>query len=175
MPNVYAPYSTLNASGVNLEETYPPASNTPYVAPPPFALGQVVKGTDDSEWVFVQASEAIALGNVAQIAAPTMIATRITNANSAFGNLVGVASAVAVAINEYFWAQTAGYCPAITASAAGAANAQLRTTATAGAIDDTATAGTSKQLIGIAFTTAPSGAGNFPGILNNPTVGATDP
>lgn len=168
MANVYGPYNTLNTSGVNLEETYAPESVNPYVAPPPFALGQVVLGTDDSEWAFCQADGAITgLGYVVFID-ENFQAAMLSTANDAAGEKVGVAAA-AVTDNYFCWIQTKGVAQ-IRVAASAAANVLLNTTATAGQLDDDGTVG-SFDIVGLILTTANGGAaGNAPGILNNPTI-----
>lgn len=176
MANVYGPYSTLNTEGVNIEETYPPASNTPYVEVPPFALGQVVQGTDEGQWVFSIAAATIAAGDVLAINPSTFSASLIIN-GSALGSTVGVAP-VAVASGSSFWAQVNGYAPLVRASAASLvvdANGRLHTSATGGAITATASAGVSKAITGIIWQTAPSGAGTFPAVLDSPLITQLDP
>jgi hypothetical protein len=60
MANPYGPYTTDSTLGANVELTYPAEATLPYRAPPPFALGQVALGTDDTAWVFVTADVAVA-------------------------------------------------------------------------------------------------------------------
>lgn len=170
MPSTYGPYGTSNTSGVDVLATYAAEDDFPYNPPPPFELGQLIEATDNGEWVFVKASEPIAAGNVCFIDL-NFNATRLTSANGPFGRKLGIAP-VAVNSGESFWMQVNGYCLAITASAAGTASAQTFSTATAGAITTVSASGL-ENLQGITFQTAPTGAGNFPGWLNHPTVGAS--
>lgn len=53
MANAYGPYNTLAMLGANFEQT----STTPLMA-----LGQSALGTDNTTWVYVQASEDVATG-----------------------------------------------------------------------------------------------------------------
>lgn len=62
MANPYGPYTTGNTLGANVELTYPAEATLPYRAGPPFALGQALIGTDNTAWIFVVASGAVAVG-----------------------------------------------------------------------------------------------------------------
>lgn len=125
------------------------------------------------EYVYVKAS-----ANIAQYDVVTFDETYITTvapvstSNDARGDKLGVA-AVAITSGDYGWVQIYGPTTFNVASAC-AANAELVTTGTAGALDDATTA----SLIvadGIFVTTANSASAvaSAAGILNYPQVGRT--
>ena len=139
-----------------------------------FTVGTRVSGNDNSVFVYCQANGAITgAGYVVLIDESFTSADMIdtTLSASGFGQNVGVAKA-ALADDEYGWFQVSGVAE-FRGLANAAANTQLNTTATAGALDDDATSG-AEIINGIAFTTAVGGSeGNAEGILTFPTVGAT--
>jgi len=167
-------YSTSNAAGINVTATFTPATSTtpyPYADNPPFPAGTQATGTDGTQWVFSKASAAIALGDVVTLT-NAYAATGITTTNGAFGNLIGVAP-VAIASGSYGWIQTKGKVASLRVKASCLPNAQLATTATAGAIDDATTSG-GKKLNGIIIT-ATAGATSTvkSGTLDSPLVYTT--
>lgn len=166
--------------GINFNTTYLAydqtaaisATNSPDNPGPPFTVGTTVKGTGESEFIFVKASAAIAVGDVCQITTTTAAATGITTANGLLGNLIGVAQ-VAIASGSYGWLQRAGACSNINVIGATVPNVLLFTTTTAGTIDDASTTG-NKTITGIVITaTSPAATGAVAGTLNNPVLGAT--
>lgn len=167
MANSYGPYQTLNTSGVNLKESYAPPSTTnyPYTPAPPFAVGQIVLGTDNSSWVFCIANGALAAGDVVQLSS-VFVATGITTSNALFGSAVAVVP-YAVADTYYFWAQRSGQAAAIAASTGVLANVQLYTTSTAGRLSSSSTT----SIVGIILN-ATAASNLAAGRLNSPTVGA---
>ena len=139
-----------------------------------FRLGQCAEGSDNSEWVYVQA-DAGGITDAGYVVlfdenyAADMVDT--TNSATAFGQKVGVA-AIAFAASEYGWVQVKGKA-SIRVGANAAANAALNTTATAGELDDDGTVG-AEVVDGVILTTANGGsAANAEGLLNWPTIGAT--
>lgn len=158
-------YATDGTLGVDITAVDTTAAHT---------LGTRVTGNDNSVFVYCQAFGAVTgAGYVVLINEDFSQADLIetTNSATAFGQNVGVAKAT-LANDEYGWFQISG-TTSFRGLASAAANTALNTTATAGALDDDATAG-SEVINGIAFTTAVGGsAGNAEGILNFPTVGAT--
>lgn len=142
-------------------------------APIPFAVG--TRGMDETgrEYVFASITSALTAGDVVML--PITVggsAIALLTASALYNRQLGVVSATfaAAASGTGFWAQTLG--PALNgvrASAAAVINVPVYSTATAGALDDTAAA--SNLARGITFTTAPSGAGVFAAMLNNPTIG----
>lgn len=173
-------FPTSPSEGVNFNQTYTAydqtaattATNTPDNPGPPFAAGTVMKGTGESEFIFVKASAAIALGDVCQITSTTAAATGITTTNGLLGSLVGVAQ-VAIASGAWGWLQRAGACANINVAASCVQNVQLAATATAGVLDDAVTTGL-KNVNGIVITTTVTGAATTPGTLNFPVVGITN-
>lgn len=135
-----------------------------------FGLGDRYVNNQGNEYVFVQASGAIAANDTVFFNS-SYIATSITTANGARGNLCGVAG-VAFASGEYGWVQVKGPTT-MSVKASCAANVRLNTTATAGFPDDDGTA-SSKQIQGIYLTAARAASdGTAAGILNYPYVDAT--
>lgn len=172
-------FNTANTEGIDFNTTYTAydqtaavtATNSPDNPGPPVSVGTVVKGTGESEFIFVKASAAIAAGDVCQITTATAAATGITTTNALFGNLVGVA-VVAIASGSYGWLQRAGKCGGISVAAA-QPNVQLAATATAGRLDDVVTTGL-VNITGIIITATAAATAVVAGTLNNPVVGTTN-
>lgn len=136
-----------------------------------FGLGDFHRDDVGRAYVYVQASVAIAAGDVVLVS-PAYAASLATTAAATRGTKVGVAP-VAFAANEYGWVQVDGTCSAINVLASCVANVRLNTTATAGKLDDDGTA-TTKQIEGIFITTTNGGAtASQPGILTIPMVSVT--
>lgn len=136
-----------------------------------FGLGDCYMHEDGSWWVYCEANGAITGdGYVVEVDSQYQ-ATQMTTAASSFGNRVGVChSDQAVADNERGWVQVYG-TSSIRTSAAAAANAQLRATATSGAVDDAASG---RQIRGIILGTAAAGAELAPdAFLNWPELTTT--
>ncbi|WP_417790632.1 hypothetical protein [Terasakiella pusilla] len=159
-------FSTSNMIGARFDE---------WTASAKFELGTVSAGNDGSEWVYVQADAGgvTGAGSVVLIDedyAADMIDT--TNSASAFGQMVGVASAAATA-SYYGWVQRKGTANIQVAASCGA-NSAINTTSTAGQLDDDATSG-AEVIDGVILTTAQGGggAGAAEGVLDYPSVGAT--
>jgi hypothetical protein len=94
--------------------------------------------------------------------------TLLTTSNDAQGQRVGVAHAAATA-NTYLWVQIWG-ASTVRCLASAVAQARLNTTATAGVVDDDATAG-SFAVIGLNITTTNGGAqAAVAGYLNYPSL-----
>lgn len=147
---------------------------------PEFAVGTVVFNSDGANgakgYVYVQANGAITgTGYVCDIDSSSgdaaMCTTTTTAPGTGAGKLVGVAR-TAFADNEYGWLQI--YGPGLVrVAASAAAYTILNSTATAGQIDDDATA-SSEVINGIVLDTANGGAaGTVAGFLNWPNVGRT--
>src|SRR3954468_24639087 len=146
-----AGFSTVGLDGVDYTATYTgynqasaqsSTNNPDYPGPNgQFTLGQVSKGADGSEWVYVLAGSAIAIGDVVYIINTTSLwtANSITStlAASKQGDLVAVAPLVAIASGSYGWVQRAGKCAAISAAASTTANVALKTSTTAGRLTTT--------------------------------------
>lgn len=136
-----------------------------------FTVGERAKGKDGSEFVYVQANGAISANDVVIIDEDWQ-ADQIdtTNSAGALGDKVGVARA-AFADNEYGWVQVHGVCDAINVGTSAAANTKLNTTATAGRIDDDATAG-AETIAGL-YTTGAESGNAAAGVLHYPFIDAT--
>ena len=134
-------------------------------------LGDRVRDEAGKEYVYVQANGALTSGDVVQIDEAYQ-ASPITTTTSAgaVGDKCGV-TVFTFADNEYGFVQIYGPVAAINVGSSAAANTKLNTTATAGRLDDDATAG-SETILSIVTTGAESG--NFAaGILSYPFIDAT--
>ncbi|MEJ0092819.1 MAG: hypothetical protein WDN46_14280 [Methylocella sp.] len=163
-------FATTPLEGVNLTITYTVNNQTPEFPGPPFSLGQVVQGVDNSEYVFVKFAAAYPVGTVGFMDANWNF-TALTSANAAAvsGQLVGVMSQVNSLGGDFGFVQTAGLSPAILTAASTPANTALFTSATAGQL--TSTAAANVAIDGIILTTANgASAGVAPGLLNQPQV-----
>lgn len=124
----------------------------------------------DKEYIFIQAGEALT-ANAAVVITEAGQAEMVdtTSTAAAFGDRVGVVS-LAFDNDEYGWAQIYG-AATVSAVTGCAANIAINSTATAGRLDDDATAG-SEVINGLVLTaTAADNLGAA--LLTYPTVGAT--
>ena len=154
---------------------------TAATAVPEFRLG-TVGGYDDptngyQEFVYGRANGAVtAVGYVCVEETGYDFAminvTKTTPGTAGFGSRVGVAQAV-LADNQFGWFQIYGKGSVRTLASA-AKGTRLNTTATDGALDDDATAG-SEAVFGVVLGTATGGAAatNADAILAYPSVGTT--
>jgi hypothetical protein len=138
-----------------------------------FKLG--LEGADDDGKVFrfVQANGALTVGQVVGIDASGQ-ATPLTTTTSAPGAGQGQAVGVvvtALADNQYGWVQRYGAVSAISVGTACAIYTEVNSTATAGRVDDDATAG-SEAISGL-VTSAAEASNAAAGVLNYPYVGRT--
>lgn len=148
-------YAESNKEGVDLNNTMTINSVTNPEYPGPSAkLGDVVKGNNDSEWVFVQASTTVTAGNVIAIDVnfaannlTTTIASSLiyTYGIAAFGKGVNVVASLPTAngggtLGDYFWAlKRASGGALVNVSATAAKGVQLYiSSAQAGALTSTA-------------------------------------
>ncbi len=142
-------YQTLNMEGIDPTTYYtnlatPGGSVTPEFPAPPFLAGTKAFGSDGSEFIFVQASTSISLGDFVYIDAGITTfpfsAASLTTTNAKLANCVGVASAgivlkqsvTYIPANAYFWACTHNNLTV------NAPSVTLYTTATAGVISSVA-------------------------------------
>lgn len=169
------------SEGVNFNTTYTAydqtaaitATNAPENPGPPFSVGTIMNGTNDSQYVFVKAAAAITLGYVCVIDS-AYNAQGITTALALLGKLVGVAP-VAIASGSYGWLQRSGTCDGgILAVANTQPNVGILATTTAGVVDDVTTTG-NKNITGLILnaTNGTSTTSVGVGILNYPVVGTT--
>jgi len=140
---------------------------------PPFKLGQVGFDADGKGYQFVRANGTLSVGNVVQIdelgdATP---ATTTTSApGTGQGLPVGVV-VVALADNEWGWVQRYGVVGSISVGTSCAVHTIVNTTATAGRVDDDATAGA--EVVNGLSTTAAEASNLAAGILDWPIIGRT--
>ncbi len=189
MTTTIAGFSTLSTEGIDLTQTYTgytqssavSSTNTPDYPGPTgqFTLGQVTKGVDGSEWVYIAAGSTIAIGDVVIITNTGVLwaAASITSTLAAakLGDLVGVSPLVAMTSGTYGWVQRAGKCAAVSVIASVTANVALKTTTTAGRLTSTIATGATVNINGIVLATANGGAaGTAQGILNFPVVSTGD-
>ncbi|WP_226552974.1 hypothetical protein [Celeribacter naphthalenivorans] len=136
-----------------------------------FGLGDRYCATNGDEYIFVQADGAISANDVV-IISEAYQADQIdtTNSDGALGDRVGVAPA-AFSDDDYGWVQVKGTC-SINVATGAAANTKLNTTATAGRVDDDATAG-AETIHGL-YTTGAESSNVAAGILlGDPHIDAT--
>lgn len=188
MTAIIAGFSTLSLEGIDLTASYTgynqasaqsSTNNPDYPGPTgPFTLGQITKGVDDSEWIYILAGSALAIGDVAILTntAALWTATAMTSTNAAakLGAYVAVCPLAAIASGSYGWVQRAGKCAAIDVISSTSANALMKTTGTAGHLSTTLTSGTTLSILNMIITTASTTTGNTPGLLNYPVVGTAD-
>ncbi len=189
MTAVIAGFSTLSTDGIDLTQTYTgytqtsavSSTNTPDYPGPTgqFTLGQVTKGVDGSEWVYVLAGAAIAVGDACIIVNTTTLwtATPVTSTLAAakLGDLVGVSPLVAIASASYGWLQRAGKCAALNCISSVTANVQLKTTTTGGRLTSTLATASTVNITGAVLATANAAAtGPAQAILNFPVIGTGD-
>ena len=114
-------------------------------------------GSSNSEWVYVQAS-----GAIAQYACVAIdedgTARQITDTLAATSQLVGFAQ-IAFADNEYGWVATKGSDISVLVKASCAADAILFTTASAGVLDDASASAGSMQIHGVVAVAAATASG----------------
>lgn len=146
---------------------------------PEFAVGTRAAQQDDGgykEYIYVLADEAITAAGYVVIVdvdfSAEMADTTSTAPGTGAGKPAGVAMA-AIASGGYGWLQIYGPCSVRTLASA-AANTNLNSTATPGALDDDATAG-AEVIDGLVVGTATGGAEatNTDGFASYPRVGRT--
>ncbi len=181
-----AGFQTFSIEGIDLSATYTgynqasaqsSTNNPDYPSlTGQFSLGQVAKGTDGSEWVYVLAGGAITQGDVVLITNTGSLwtANSVTNtlAASKLGDYLAVASLSTVASGSYGWVQRSGKCAGISVIASTTANVTMYTTTTAGKLSSASVASTTSIASGIVLATAGTTA-TVQAILNFPVVGAT--
>lgn len=137
-----------------------------------FPLGVIVRGERGAEWVYagVGANTVTGKGYVCFFDSDYDAVDELTTTLAKIGQPVGVAMA-AMAANTFGWFQINGAAE-MRCSASCAADAKPNTTATAGQVDDDATAG-AHTIEGAALEAAVGGAAaNGVAFLSRPYVGA---
>lgn len=141
--------NTSAVLGVDLTDT-PSANDKGH------SLGQRVTGSDNTEWVFVQANGAITQYDTVGIDEDFQAAA-LTKAMADDGWQIGFAQ-VAFADNDYGWVAVRGTNIRARGAAACAADVPLYTTSTAGVLDDTSASQTKIEgVVFIATTSATDG------------------
>jgi len=143
---------------------------------PPFRPGQRGKDDDGNEYLFVQAdASGVTQYYSAVVTTTAFVVDMIDTTNSAPGAQAGgivCVPQVAIAASGYGWGLICGVGSVRTAASA-AKGTLLNTTATAGQLDDDATAG-AEVINGIALTAATGGAAaSTVAYLTYPNVGRT--
>lgn len=173
------PYSSSNMAGVNFSEVYTPPLTGAYnfgTSNPAFEVGTVADGRDGSKWIYCKIGVGGATGvGFVMVYDEDFLAVMMSNSVGGLGDHVGVFAGTSAAIaNDYAWLQVYGTCDLMQVLASCAANVQLASTTTAGALDDTVTTPT-KMINGVVLTTARAASqGNAPAELNWPVVGVTN-
>lgn len=148
------PYSTANSLGVNLQQTFTPSTTLyPYASDvPPLSVGTITKATDDSEYMYVLAAEAITKYDAVAVS-PAGAAYQATGTEAEKNYVFGIASQVGIASGSYGWVQLRGPTTVFVTGSC-APNVPLFTSATDGALTDNTTVGT--RVKGIVTTTTNS-------------------
>lgn len=150
--------ASLTQLGVDTDNTHVAAQH---------ALGSRAAGRQGEEFVYAQASGAVAAHYAAIIEGANFQAKVLTKALIDANEAAPIGwPQVAVADDEYAWFQTDGAAD-IQVSATISAKAELHTSATAGQLDDAAS-GQTKILRARLTTARGSGAGTAPAFLNHP-------
>lgn len=169
--------TTSQQLGIDYTKTYLPVSATaPEIPGLPFAAGETsISAADGTEWVFVLAGSAIAVGDVCVIQTiATWSTVPITITLAKFGKMVAVAE-TAIASASYGWVKRKGLTSGVKVKASALPFAQLCATATAGRLDDAVTTGYI-YLKGIVInSTQAATVGTLAGTLNYPIVDTTRP
>lgn len=158
-----------NVIGADLDLAYPNLTDGKS-----FGLGDRYTDHSGNVFVYCQASGAITQDDIAILDEDwTAVRASTTTSASARGQKCGAAQAT-LADDEYGWFQVYGTADFRVKSSC-AVNAVLNTTASAGVLDDDSTTG-AEVIDGIVLTTAGAAGSTSSkeGILNFPTVGATE-
>jgi len=151
-------YATDGGLGADFNAVFtPPSSGAAYPIgdQAPFAVGTRMRGSKDSEWVYVLygSGGATGAGYVCRIN-EDFTATMCSTSNETYGDAAGVPP-VAASEGDYGWLQIKGPCVVRVAASANA-NVDLVATGTAGELDDGVTTGIFVK--GLVLTTANGGS-----------------
>lgn len=175
------PSFAIGVEGASFNASYSFPATTPEYPGPLIAPGTLVTATDGAVWMFckVANSQTIAAGDAVYVSSTDTSFTVTSLANAARllkGMLVGIAGAAvtsAASSTSYVWVQRSGYASAVNVATGSAANTDLHTTATAGRLSATGSAGNSATVSGIVgLAAAASNAANC--ILNFPAISVAD-
>ncbi len=137
-----------------------------------YTLGTRVAGDNNSEYIYVQAGEAISTTTKEPYALAVdenFQAKKITKALATAGHIVAVAPRQIIADNAYFWACTRGTNIPLRVAASCAADVNLWTTATAGRLDDTSGA-SHRVVLGIKIVLAASASTSAAQTIRNAII-----
>jgi len=135
-----------------------------------FELGTYRNGPDGDEWIYCHASEILTANNAVLISEDFEVQNVDNTATaSGFGLMCGVCETTC-ADNDFLWIKINGETVLNVATDA-AVHTQLNTTATAGRLDDDATAGA--EVIEGIITTGAEASNVATALLTRPRVGAT--
>jgi hypothetical protein len=141
----------------------------------PFGLGDRGFDAAGNEYVFVRADSSGITDRFAAGIKAGFVASMLTTTNSTPGTdggtvgcMVGAPQGATIAASGGGWLLVRGI-GTVRVAASCVRNTLLNTTATAGTLDDDATAG-SEQLVGLVITTTATGAANTAAVFNYPTV-----
>ncbi len=173
------PIPSGSLMGVSYADVYTPPAAGAYnygTSNPVFAVGTLSEGLDGSKWIYVKVGTGgITTGGFVAVYDEDFLAVMMSNSVGAIGDKIGVfgGSTSAIAL-DYCWLQVYGTCDQIQVAASAAANVALASTTTDGVLDDSV-ANPTKNISGMWLTTARAASqGVAPGVLNWPTVGATN-
>lgn len=137
-----------------------------------FALGTTVRGEDGTEFMFVQAGEAISTTTKQPFCLTIdedFEAKKITKTSASAGHMIAVAPQAIIGDDKYFWAITKGSQFNLKVGVSCAADVNLWTTATAGVLDDTS-GGSHVVVLGVKITTAASTSASAGSTVRNAIV-----
>jgi len=123
-----------------------------------YTLGTRVSGSDNGEWIYVQAGAEISTTTKQPFCLAVdenFQAVKVTKALASAGHMIAFAPQQIIADNAFFWAQTRGTNFNIKVGVSCAADVNLWTTATAGVLDDTSGA-SHVAVLGVKIVTAAS-------------------
>lgn len=163
-------YVTNGMIGIDLSSVT--AGTTTDGAGAKYTLGQRACGDGNSEWIYVQAGEAISTTTKEPYALAVdenFQAKKITKALAIVGHIIAVAPRQIIADNSFFWACTRGTNIPLRVAASCAADVNLWTTATAGRLDDTSGA-SHRVVLGIKIVLAASASTSAAQTIRNAII-----
>lgn len=184
-------YSTNAMDGVDPNAVFQlNVINNPEYPAPPFLPGELMWGTDGSEWVYATSSITIAAGSVVIFSSTpgnwSVALLTSTLARTSFGALLGVTGGATGSVNvpscgtnvtgNYFWVQRAGMAQKVLSGPSlGTTFSTLHTSSTAGQVGATGGVATTGIVAGIVFSQVPiATAVGYNAVLNYPTCGNVD-
>ena len=161
-------WATDGTLGVDLENIVSSANRASGV-PANASLGSVVKGNNDSEWVYVYASAAItqyALVGIQASGTASMMTS--TKARSTVPSKLGIAQVAFTAAGDTGWVAVEGGVLTVLTTAASTAGERLYTTDTAGRVSATLATASTVELMGLTHSvTTGTTASSAPCVAKN--------